>query len=95
MATRSFNMAYSYPKEMEIAKKERWPILIPIGTMEYHSTICPYGCDALVSITIPDSVTTLGEYAFAYCVSLDVIYISKNTVTNNGAFFETQTKIAC
>ena len=49
MATRSFNMAYSYPKEMEIAKKERWPILIPVGTMEYHSTICPYGCDALVS----------------------------------------------
>ena len=49
MATRSFNMAFSYPKEMEIAKKERWPILIPVGTMEYHSTICPYGCDALVS----------------------------------------------
>ena len=49
MATRSFNMAYGYPKEMEIAKKERWPILIPVGSMEYHSTICPYGCDALVS----------------------------------------------
>ena len=49
MATRSFNMAFGYPKEMAIAKEERWPILIPIGTMEYHSTICPYGCDALVS----------------------------------------------
>ena len=46
----SIEMAFTYPKEMEIAKKERWPILIPIGTMEYHSTICPYGCDALVSI---------------------------------------------
>ena len=52
MATRSFDMAYAYPKEMEIAKKERWPILIPIGTMEYHSTICPYGCDSLVSMGI-------------------------------------------
>ncbi len=49
MATRSFDMAFSYPKEMEIAKAERWPILIPVGTMEYHSTICPYGCDALVA----------------------------------------------
>ena len=49
MATRSFDMAFAYPKEMEIAKKERWPILIPVGTMEYHSTICPYGCDALVA----------------------------------------------
>lgn len=46
----SIEMAFTYPKEMEIAKKERWPILIPIGTMEYHSTICPYGCDALVSL---------------------------------------------
>ena len=52
MATRSFQMEYAYPKEMEIAKKERWPILIPIGTMEYHSTICPYGCDSLVSMGI-------------------------------------------
>ena len=52
MTTRSFDMAYGYPKEMEIAKKERWPILIPIGTMEYHSTICPYGCDSLVSMGI-------------------------------------------
>ena len=49
MATRSFQMEFAYPKEMELAKAERWPILIPIGTMEYHSTICPYGCDALVS----------------------------------------------
>ena len=52
METRSFQMEYAYPKEMEIAKKERWPILIPIGTMEYHSTICPYGCDSLVSMGI-------------------------------------------
>ena len=49
METRSFQMEFAYPKEMEIAKAERWPILIPVGTMEYHSTICPYGCDALVS----------------------------------------------
>ena len=52
MDTRSFQMEFAYPKEMEIAKAERWPILIPIGTMEYHSTICPYGCDSLVSMGI-------------------------------------------
>lgn len=45
----SIYMANSYPRELEIAKKERWPVLIPIGTMEYHSTICPYGCDGLVA----------------------------------------------
>ena len=52
METRSFQMEFAYPKEMELAKAERWPILIPIGTMEYHSTICPYGCDSLVSMGI-------------------------------------------
>ena len=56
METRSFQMEFSYPKEMEIAKKERWPILIPIGTMEYHSTICPYGCDTLVSMGIAQEI---------------------------------------
>ena len=49
MATKTFNMAYSYPEEVERAKKENWPVFLPVGTMEYHSTICPYGCDALVA----------------------------------------------
>lgn len=46
----SFNMEFGYPREAEIAKKEKWPILIPVGTMEYHSAHCPYGCDTLVAM---------------------------------------------
>lgn len=52
----SFNMEFGYPREAEIAKKEKWPILIPIGTMEYHSTHCPYGCDTLVAMGIAREV---------------------------------------
>ena len=52
----SFHMAFNYPKEMEQAKKEKWPILIPIGTMEYHSTHCPYGCDTLVAMGIAEKI---------------------------------------
>ncbi|MBE5867480.1 MAG: creatininase family protein [Lachnospiraceae bacterium] len=48
----SFHMEFGYPREAEIAKKEKWPILIPIGTMEYHSAHCPYGCDTLVTMGI-------------------------------------------
>lgn len=52
----SFQMAYGYPLEAERAKKEGWPLLIPIGTMEYHSTHCPYGCDTLVAQGICERV---------------------------------------
>lgn len=54
--SRSFNMAYGYFKEAEIAKKEKWPILIPVGTMEYHSTHCPYGCDTLTCMGIAEKI---------------------------------------
>lgn len=52
----SFNMEFGYYKEMEKAKAERWPIIIPVGTMEYHSTHCPYGCDTLVAMGIAREV---------------------------------------
>ena len=52
----SIRMEMTYPRELEKAKKERWPVLIPIGTMEYHSSICPYGCDTLASIGLIDRI---------------------------------------
>ncbi len=52
----SINMEKSYFREVERAKAERWPVLIPIGTMEYHSTICPYGTDTLVSLGIAEKL---------------------------------------
>ena len=50
----SFEMLYGYPAEVERAKKEEWPILIPVGTMEYHSHHCPFGCDSLVAEGLAD-----------------------------------------
>lgn len=52
----SIKMGYSYPKDVEKAKTERWPILIPVGTMEYHSQHCPYGCDTLVSMGMAEKI---------------------------------------
>ena len=31
----SINLAFGFPNEAEKAKAERWPVLIPVGTMEY------------------------------------------------------------
>ena len=42
-----------------------------------------YGCDALTSITLPDSVQSIGSKAFASCYGLTSITIPKN-VTNLG-----------
>ena len=50
-------MAMGFPKELENAKAKRLPVLIPVGTMEYHSEYCAYGCDSLVSIGIIDKIT--------------------------------------
>ena len=52
----SINLEWTYPKELEKAKKERWPVILPVGVMEYHSTHCPYGCDALVAVGIAREV---------------------------------------
>ena len=51
------DMAMGFPKEIEKAKADRLPVLIPVGTMEYHSEHCAYGCDSLVSIGIIDKIT--------------------------------------
>ena len=52
----SFYLATGYPREAEQAKKETLPVLLPIGTMEYHSTHCPYGCDTLVAQGVCEKV---------------------------------------
>ena len=52
----SVDMAYGYFKEIERAKRERWPFILPVGTMEYHSTHCPYGTDTLTAIGIAREV---------------------------------------
>lgn len=52
----SFNMEFGYPREAEKAKEERWPVLIPVGTMEYHSDHCPYGCDTLVAMGLAQKI---------------------------------------
>ncbi len=33
-----------------------------------------YLCSSLTSMTIPGSVTSIGDYAFSYCNSLETIY---------------------
>jgi creatinine amidohydrolase/Fe(II)-dependent formamide hydrolase-like protein len=41
-------LGYSFPREIQAAKTERVPLVIPAGTVEYHGPHCAYGCDTLI-----------------------------------------------
>ena len=45
---------------------------LPVQEINSYAFYC---CDNIVSITIPNSITAIGECAFAYCYSLEKIYI--------------------
>ncbi|MBO7149576.1 MAG: creatininase family protein [Clostridia bacterium] len=53
------NMETSYPKEVEQVKRENLPVFLPVGTMEYHSHHCPFGCDTLVANGIAEKVAEI------------------------------------
>ncbi len=39
-------------KELEMAKSKRWPLIIPMGPLEYHGAHCVYGTDVLIPMGI-------------------------------------------
>ena len=39
---------FAFHKELEQARKERWPIIMPLGVLEYHGAHCAYGTDGLI-----------------------------------------------
>lgn len=38
-----------FPEQLRQAKDSRIPVLLPIGTIEYHGPHCVYGCDGLIA----------------------------------------------
>jgi creatinine amidohydrolase/Fe(II)-dependent formamide hydrolase-like protein len=45
-------LEFSFPKDMEKAKREKWPFVIPVGTIEYHGPHCSFGCDTMIAYGI-------------------------------------------
>ena len=64
------------------AEKECWVIKFDGDVISIRYAAFCY-CDSLTSVTIGDSVTTIGDYAFEYCSSLTSITIP-NSVTTIG-----------
>lgn len=42
------------PRELEDAKKRRVPLVIPVGTIEYHGPHCALGCDTQIAVGLVD-----------------------------------------
>ena len=38
------------------------------------------GCSGLTSITIPNSVTSIGDYAFSFCLNIENVYCDAEVV---------------
>ena len=45
-------MEMAFPRELEQAKREHWPLCIPVGVLEYHAAHCALGCDVLIPLRL-------------------------------------------
>ena len=80
-------VAYKYKGEMpsntSIVLKEG---TLGIGDSAFFGSF--FGCKGLTSITIPDSVTSIGENAFGYCTNLADVIISNNVASIGSNAFQ-------
>lgn len=42
-------LEYSFPDELEVAREEKWPFVIPLGVIEYHAMHVANGCDTFLA----------------------------------------------
>ncbi|NLG37682.1 MAG: creatininase family protein [Clostridiales bacterium] len=83
----------SLPRELEDAKARRVPLVIPVGTIEYHGPHCAPGCDTQIAAGLLDRLAARRELVVAppiwYGVaSYAVAGPDKNTVDVNADVFE-------
>ena len=60
---------HSFPKEKEYVQKNRIPLVIPAGTVEYHGPHCSFGCDTLVAEGLARKLAEKKEIMIAPTIS--------------------------
>ena len=63
-------------------------VLLYLIVLNFYRNWAFYKCTALTSITIPNSVTTIGTYAFNGCTKLTSITINKASGSISGSPWE-------
>jgi len=61
--------------------------IIPSGSYSFSSNDGAFNSTSITSVSIPDSVTTIGLYAFYYCTSLTSITIGSGVTTISDSAF--------
>jgi creatinine amidohydrolase len=46
------------PSQVKEAQKMSYPLIIPVGTIEYHGPHCAYGCDGLIAQGLAEKLAT-------------------------------------
>ncbi len=60
---------HSFPRERDYVQKNRIPLVIPAGTVEYHGPHCSYGCDTLVAEGLVKKLAEKKEIMLAPTIS--------------------------
>ncbi len=58
-----------FPRETDKAKREKTPVVIVGGTVEYHGPHCSYGCDTLVAKGLVEKLAERKEIIIAPTIS--------------------------
>ncbi len=58
-----------FPREIENAQKNRTPLVIVGGTVEYHGPQCSYGCDTLVAQGLLEKLSERKDLLIAPSIS--------------------------
>ena len=77
-STKDHNFHYYIPSSIK-------SVTITGGKIPYHAF---YNCSGLTSVTIPNSVTSIGAYAFSYCRSLTNITIPDSVTSISDYAFQ-------
>lgn len=58
-------LEYAFPKDIERAKDKKLPLLIPVGTIEYHGPHCSFGCDTLIAYGVLERLEKVRDIVIA------------------------------
>ena len=58
-------LEFAVPSQIKEAQKKLYPLIIPVGTIEYHGPHCAYGCDGLIAQGLVDKLSLEREIFIA------------------------------